>query len=198
MILYATLWVHRVTILAFIFGIVLGGLFTLRPLSEVGQHGDLVQSGQTPQVDSPARTTLMDEAPITLEAERPAVGHVPTEPSPSEVVRAAPVSRSYSREEIVLIIRNAAHEYGVDPERALVVAWCESSYDPYAVNAVSGATGLWQWLLPTWDANARRVFGRDVGDLRTDPLRSSIVAMSKVAREGWGAWKASEGCWQAR
>lgn len=91
--------------------------------------------------------------------------------------RAVALPRKSNRSsDILAVITNAAVEYGQDPARMIAVARCESSLDVNAVGDQGAAVGLWQFHLPTWTANARRVFGRDVGDLRTDPVRSSVVA----------------------
>src|SRR5207248_2447686 len=48
------------------------------------------------------------------------------------------------------IIRAAAAAWGADPDQMLRVAYCESHYNPNAVNASSGASGLFQFLPSTW------------------------------------------------
>jgi hypothetical protein len=54
------------------------------------------------------------------------------------------------------VIRVAAATWGADPNQLLRVAWCESRYNPYAVNARSGAAGLFQFMPATWAANSVR------------------------------------------
>ncbi len=84
------------------------------------------------------------------------------------------------------LVRRAAELYGVDPDYAIAIVRCESSLRTDAVGDSGAALGLWQFHLPTWEANARRVFGRDVGDLRADPLASSLVASWMLARgQAW-------------
>ncbi len=51
---------------------------------------------------------------------------------------------------IVNIITAAALRYGQSPEAMLAVAQCESGLNPYAVNPISGAAGLFQFLPSTW------------------------------------------------
>ncbi|PYN10307.1 MAG: transglycosylase, partial [Candidatus Rokuibacteriota bacterium] len=51
---------------------------------------------------------------------------------------------------------SAAAAWGADPDQLLRVAWCESRYNPYAVNARSGAAGLFQFMPATWAANSVR------------------------------------------
>ena len=59
-------------------------------------------------------------------------------------------SDGYSEAEIIAIIYAAADEYGQPREDMLRVARCESVLDPNAVNATSGASGLFQFLDGTW------------------------------------------------
>jgi len=56
---------------------------------------------------------------------------------------------SYSEEEIVRIIYQAADRYGQPRADMLRVARCESNLDPYAVNP-SGSYGLFQFIRTTW------------------------------------------------
>jgi hypothetical protein len=58
--------------------------------------------------------------------------------------------------DIESIIRTAAATWGADPNQLLRVAWCESRYNSYAVNARSGAAGLFQFMPATWAANSVR------------------------------------------
>jgi len=58
--------------------------------------------------------------------------------------------------DIESIIRIAAATWGADANQLLRVAWCESRYNPYAVNARSGAAGLFQFMPATWAANSVR------------------------------------------
>jgi soluble lytic murein transglycosylase-like protein len=56
----------------------------------------------------------------------------------------------YSAEELVQIIDAAADTYGQPREDMLRVATCESELNPAAVNASSGASGLFQFMPGTW------------------------------------------------
>ena len=58
--------------------------------------------------------------------------------------------------DIESIIRAAAGAWGADANQLLRVAWCESHYNPSAVNARSGAAGLFQFMPATWAANSVR------------------------------------------
>lgn len=48
-------------------------------------------------------------------------------------------------------VKDAAVTYGVDVDVLAGLVWCESRFDPDAVNRRSGATGLAQFLEKTWE-----------------------------------------------
>ncbi len=76
--------------------------------------------------------------------------------------------------DIESVIRAAAAAWGADPNQLLRVAWCESRYNPYAINARSGAAGLFQFMPATWVANSARAgYG---GASVFDPSASANVA----------------------
>lgn len=68
-------------------------------------------------------------------------------PSPSQP---NPGGGAYTRDEIIQIIYAAADEYDQPRADMLRVAQCESVLDPNAVNASSGASGLFQFMPGTW------------------------------------------------
>lgn len=76
--------------------------------------------------------------------------------------------------DIEKVIRAAAATWGADPTQLLRVAWCESRYNPLALNARSGASGLFQFMPRTWAANSVRAgySGASV----FDPVASANVA----------------------
>lgn len=76
--------------------------------------------------------------------------------------------------EIEAVIRAAAAAWGADPGQLLRVAWCESRYNPYAINARSGASGLFQFMPRTWAANSVRA--GYAGASVFDPVASANVA----------------------
>lgn len=61
-----------------------------------------------------------------------------------------PGGGSYTHDEIIQIIYAAADEYGQPRADMLRVAQCESTLNPNAVNASSGASGLFQFMPGTW------------------------------------------------
>lgn len=76
--------------------------------------------------------------------------------------------------DIETVIRAAAGAWGADASQLLRVAWCESRYNPLAVNARSGAAGLFQFMPRTWAANSARA--GYAGASVFDPVASANTA----------------------
>jgi soluble lytic murein transglycosylase-like protein len=53
------------------------------------------------------------------------------------------------------LIIQAARRHGVPEAELLAVVWCESRFDPRAVNPRSGASGLFQFVPSTWRVASR-------------------------------------------
>lgn len=87
---------------------------------------------------------------------------------------------SYTRDEIVAIIYDAADQYGQNRSAMLTVAQCESLLDPNAVNGYSNASGLFQFLPGTWATTP--FAGADI----FDPVANANAAgwMWSVGRRG--------------
>jgi transglycosylase-like protein with SLT domain len=68
---------------------------------------------------------------------------------------------------------------------ALRVSACESRYDPGAVNASSGASGLFQFLPSTWAASPY------AADSPFDPTANALAAAWLYQRSGPAAWSCS-------
>jgi hypothetical protein len=79
--------------------------------------------------------------------------------------------------------------FGPDAPAAMRIAWCESSYDPNAVNSIaigdSRAEGLFQILVPsTWNTTSQ------AGNSPFDPRANAIAAHEIFIRDGhsWREW----------
>jgi uncharacterized protein YraI len=101
------------------------------------------QEPSAPENVNPTPTPVPTEEPA---APAPAPTEAPAEPSSPPVDG----SDGYTEDEIIQIIYAAADEFGQPREDMLRVARCESVLDPYAVNASSNASGLFQFLPSTW------------------------------------------------
>ena len=72
-------------------------------------------------------------------------------------------------------------------EVALCVAERESNFDPLAVNPVTGAAGVFQFLPSTW-ASLSELAGRG-GASVYDARANVAVAAWTVAQYGWHPWR---------
>ena len=104
---------------------------------------------------------------------------------PVEEVRRSGVRAPVAAGDIEATIRDAAARQGADPDQLLRVAWCESRYNPNAVNP-SGASGLFQFMPATWAANSVRA--GFAGASVFDPAAAANVAAWMFARGSAGQW----------
>lgn len=78
-----------------------------------------------------------------------------------------------------------------DVNRAVRVAWCESRFDPNAVDLRTGATGLYQQLPQYWEARAEAA--GFAGADPTDPEANTAAAAWAVYHEGgWDTFACGE------
>lgn len=75
--------------------------------------------------------------------------------------------------------RGLVSQYFTDVDHALCVIKYESGGNPTAVNATSGAAGLFQIMPFWWDA---------YGGNRFDPETNIALASVIQSQQGWGAW----------
>lgn len=69
------------------------------------------------------------------------------------------------------------------------VVRCESGFDPYNVNASSGASGLFQFLASTWSGSWGGQRFHAHGFSVFDPVANALAAAQTVSRDGdWGQW----------
>jgi soluble lytic murein transglycosylase-like protein len=92
-------------------------------------------------------------------------------------------------------IRDAAAEFGVDPNLMVAIARCESRLTPWAQNRSSGAAGLFQHIPRYYPPRATAVgyHGSQVDPLR--PRQNARAAAWLLATAGTSPWRASARCW---
>lgn len=91
--------------------------------------------------------------------------------------------------DLVEYIGQRAVSYGLDPEMAKAVAYCESNYIPTAQNPTSSAGGIYQFLNGTWEyVNVKRGVDYSLED-KYDPIKSIENAMWLAKHEGWTHWE---------
>jgi len=61
------------------------------------------------------------------------------------------LDNEYKQQDIIEEIYKQAREYFVDPEDAIRIAKCESTFNPHAKNPNSTAKGVYQFLDGTWE-----------------------------------------------
>jgi len=83
------------------------------------------------------------------------------------------------RDTIALYIVAVAEENGIDGERALKVAFCESSLDYLAVGDKGKSLGLWQIYQPSWP---------NTKEIALDRIKSTEWAMKYLAQGRWQMW----------
>ena len=90
-----------------------------------------------------------------------------------------------SKDEIIALIRDYSIKYNVDPERSIRIAKCESGFNPLAVNA-TGHTGLFQFNLRTFKANAKRLGLQNANAL--NPYHNIEVATYMFSLDQYRQW----------
>ena len=88
------------------------------------------------------------------------------------------------RAEAGYALRLAAAAYDVPYRELREVARCETggTFAPDAYNGSSGAAGLLQFLLSTWDRTPFAAFSR------FDPVANALAGARIVSQEGWMQW----------
>jgi hypothetical protein len=99
--------------------------------------------------------------------------------------------RSGYLEETEMRVLVSAFFQAADVNRAIRVAWCESSFNPSAVNPASGASGLFQHLPEHW-AERSKAAGHPGASI-FDPEANVAVAawMLYELPGGWSHWDCS-------
>ena len=141
----------------------------------------VVTAGTTGLADNTYRVHVVDGA----EASRTLVSSFEVV-TPVAEVRLVGTKPPPAPGDIESVIRAAAATWGADPSQLLRVAWCESRYNPYAVNPRSGAAGLFQFMPATWAANSVRA--GYAGASVFDPVASANVAAFMFAYGQAAQW----------
>jgi hypothetical protein len=100
--------------------------------------------------------------------------------------------KTYSKEEVIQLIKDYSTRYGVDAKLPLDIAKCESGYNQFSKNKNSTASGVFQYLSSTWAGTDE---GRD-GLSVFDADANVRAAIKYIASRGHASpWLASKGCW---
>lgn len=88
------------------------------------------------------------------------------------------------KRDVSYAISLASSTFGVPASEMWAVARCETggTFNPYAKNSSSSASGLFQFLTSTWASQGIR------GHSVWDPVANALGAARIVARQGWRQW----------
>jgi hypothetical protein len=100
--------------------------------------------------------------------------------------------RNWSKEEVKLTIRCAAHKFGVSVGKALHIADRESSFYQFAKNPYSSAAGIYQHIQSYWYGRVRSFIQavpkyRPIGTSVFN-ARSNVMVSLHMARSSWSPW----------
>lgn len=84
--------------------------------------------------------------------------------------------------------------YGYSPKRAVAIAKCESGLYPKAKAKTSSASGLFQFILGTWEWTMKEM-GEPTDLDRFDPHNNIEAALFLLSKGGESHWSESEPCW---
>lgn len=189
---------------AFVIGFACGQVFARSsPSSMAGKpaRGLVTPSGKAPSRVAPAVIAVAIDEGLVRASVSSADHESAITPSGAGVTDGSAVLVSSSGpldyRDPYLAIEAAAIEFGQDPARLIAVAYCESTFRPEVIDGrVRGdggrAVGLWQFHEATFRANARRLYGHDVGDLRADVVVSSRVAAWMWSIGQSGQWSCAK------
>ena len=99
--------------------------------------------------------------------------------------------RNYSKEEVILLIKDYSAQYGISADLPLRVALCESGYTGSAKNKNSTASGVFQYIASTWRHTEAGLTGLSPFDADANVH----MAIKSIASGGISNWAASKGCW---
>ncbi len=139
---------------------------------QVAMQRDLSQKYQQ-LGDAIAAQAVRSQKPVPDQTQTPA--------APATTANTPPVAQG----SIQQIILDAFASQGAGAQAwALRIAKCESGYNPRAVNASSGAAGLFQFLPSTWRNMPQGRAGKDV----FDPVANAQAAAYYYSTSGAGPW----------
>jgi hypothetical protein len=124
------------------------------------------------------KSRTVTKVPVPSTAPKP----VPTPPA---------VGRSYSKDEVIQLIKDYSAAYRISSAIPLAIARCESGYNQFSKNKSSTASGVFQYLSSTWRNTPAGRQGISVFDADANVK----MAVSSIAANGTAPWLASRHCW---
>lgn len=89
---------------------------------------------------------------------------------------------------IVGLVNKYAQMYGAHAQKMLVIAKCESGFNPNAVSPSGTYVGMYQFNASTWGSNRRAMGLDESASLRANAEEAIKTAAFKMGRDGYGAW----------
>lgn len=99
--------------------------------------------------------------------------------------------RSYTKDEVIQLIKDYSARYNISPNLPLAIAKCESGYRADAKNRSSTASGVFQWLASSWANQPPGKAGISVFDAEANIQ----AAVWLIAHGKSSPWNASKHCW---
>ncbi len=137
-----------------------------------------------------ADSTYCDMRYYSLASDPKPIPQVTSKPTFKPLVQSTPKTTQpvSTPVEIESMISQYSDQFGVDKEKMKQIAYCESRYNPNAVNGPYG--GMYQYLASTW-SSTRKQMGLDANpDLRFNAEESIKTTAFKIAKQGTGPWSA--------
>lgn len=89
-----------------------------------------------------------------------------------------------TKQAIIDEITSQANLFGIDPDKAIALAKCESQLDPFAKNPKSTARGLYQYLIGTWEETQSAKNGLERNDYKAN-IREAMIDLANGEAWRW-------------
>lgn len=93
------------------------------------------------------------------------------------VVTKAYNGKTYTKEEVQELIKNFSAQYGIDSSTPLCIASKESGFNQFSKNPNSTASGVFQYLISTWNQTDEGKAGLSVWDANAN-VRAAVKYMA--------------------
>lgn len=149
---------------------------------------------EAPLPDQAAESAAWEEAALATRSTTVTTVTISPKPAAAATPRSSPTTTTTNRPPVVILteaeVRTlvAAYFHLEDIERAVQVAYCESSFHPSAVNPRTGASGLFQHMPRFWAERSARAgwAGASIFDAQASTAVAAWLLYSDAV--GWGHW----------
>ncbi|MCJ7739939.1 transglycosylase SLT domain-containing protein [Candidatus Microgenomates bacterium] len=157
-------------------GVIVSSLFVINLIKgSKAANNPSINNQPTPTVQITLEYIVITETPVPSPTRKPTPTFTPT-----------PTRIPLTSEELERYFSKYADEYKVDKEKLRKIAYCESKFNPQAVNR--DYAGLYQFSSGTWLAT-RVIMGHNSDlNLRFTPEEAVRTAAFKISRGGISSW----------